>query len=97
MEKSEIILFVNDTIILFKAKNVVSNIKSSNTEAISWFNGKKLCVNSKKIQLMYFGKNLGLGLKSILPECELQESVKFLFIALDRKLRFDFYSQQTLN
>ena len=36
----------------------------------------KLCANSKKSQLMYFGKDLGLNLNPILPDCELQESEK---------------------
>ena len=36
----------------------------------------KLCANSKKSQLIYFGKDLGLNLNPILPDCELQESEK---------------------
>ena len=33
----------------------------------------------------------------ILPDCELQESVKYLGITLDRKLIFGFHIQQTVN
>ena len=46
---------------------------------------------------MYFGKDLGLNLNTILSDCELQESVKYLGITLDRKLNFDFHIQQTVN
>ena len=53
-------------------------------------------INSKKSQLIYFGKDLGLNLNPILPDCKLQESVKYLGITLDRKLNFDFHIQQTV-
>ena len=46
---------------------------------------------------MYFGKDLGLNLNPILPDCELQESENYLGITLDRKLNFDFHIQQTVN
>ena len=46
---------------------------------------------------MFFGKDLGLNLNPILSDCELQESVKYLGITLDRKLNFDFHIQQTVN
>ena len=73
MQKSEITLFADDTNILFGGKDIETNIKDCFTEAISWFNKNKLCVNSKKSPLMYFGKYLGLNLNPILPDCGLQE------------------------
>ena len=83
MQKSEITLFADDTNKLCGGKDIKTNINDSITEAISWFNENKLCINSKKSQLMYFGKDLGLTLNPILPDCELQESVKYLGITLD--------------
>ena len=97
MQKSEITLFADDTNILCGGKDIEKNIKDSITEAILWFNENKLCVNSKKAQLVYFGKDLGLNLNPILPDCELQESVNNLGITLDRKLNFEFHIQQTVN
>ena len=47
--------------------------------------------------MMYFGKYLGLNLNPILPDCGLQESVKYLGIFIDRKLNFDFLIQQNVN
>ena len=46
---------------------------------------------------MYSGKDLGLNLEPILTDCELQESVEYLGITLDRKMNFDFHIQQTVN
>ena len=46
---------------------------------------------------MCFGKDLGHNLNPILSDCELQESVKYLGITLDRKLNFDFHIQQNVN
>ena len=97
MQKSEITLFADNTNILCGGKNIETNIKDSITEAISCFNKNKLCINSKKSQWIYFGKDLGLNLDPILPDCELQESVKYLGTTLDRKLNFDFHIQQTVN
>ena len=97
MQKSEITLFADDTNILCGGKDIERDLKDSITEAILWFNENKLCVNSMKSQLMYFGKDLGLNLNPILSDCELQESVKFLGITLDRQLNFDFHIQQTVN
>ena len=97
MQKSEITLFADDTNILCGGKDIEKNLKDSITEAILWFNENKLCVNSKKSQLIYFGKDLVLNLNPILSDCELQESVKYLGIFLDRILNFDFHSQQTVN
>ena len=97
MQKSEITLFADDANILCGGKDIETNNKDSITEAISWFNENKLCVNSKKSQLMCFVKDLGLNLNPILPDCELPESVKYLGITLDRKLNFDFHIQQTTN
>ena len=82
LQKLEIKLFADDTNILCGGKDIETNIKDSITEALSWFNENKLCVNSKKSQLMYFGKDLGLSLNPILPDCEILESVKFLGITL---------------
>ena len=92
MQKSEITLFAGDTNILFGEKNFEKNKKESITEAILWFKENKLCVNFKKSELMYFGKDLGLNMNPILPDCELQESVKCLGITVDRKLNFDFHN-----
>ena len=97
MQKSEITLFADDTNIFCGGKDIEKNLKDSITEAILWFNENKLCVNSKKSQLMYFGKDLVLKLNPILSDCELQESVKNLCITLDRKLNFDFHVLQTVN
>ena len=77
MQKSEITLFADDINILCGGKDIEKNFKDIITEAILWFNEKELCVNSKKSQLMYFGKDLGLNLNPILPDFELQESVTF--------------------
>ena len=76
MQKSEITLFADDTNILCRGKDIEKNIKDSITEEISCCNENKLCVNSKKSQMMYFGKDLELYLNPILPDCELQEFVK---------------------
>ena len=97
MQNLETTLFADDTNILCGGKDIKTNFKDSIAEAISWFNKNQLCVNSKKSQLMYFGKGLGLNLNPILPDCELQKSVKCLGITLDRKLNFDFHIQQTVN
>ena len=83
MQKSEITLFADDTNIPCCAKNIEENLNDSITEAIFWFNENKLCVNSKKSQLIYFGKDLGLNLNPILSDCKLQESVKYLGITLE--------------
>ena len=97
MQKSEITLFADDTNILCGGKHIEKNIKDSITEAILWFNENKLSVISKKSQLVYFGKDLGLNLNPILPDYELQESVNNLGITLDRKMNFEFHIQQTVN
>ena len=91
MQKLEITLFSGDTNILFGGKDIEKNNKDSITEAILWFNENKLCVNFKKSELMFFGKDLGLNMNPILTDCELQESVKYLGITVDRKLNFDFH------
>ena len=96
-QKSEITLFADDTNIICGGKDIETSIKFSIKEAISWFNENKLCFNSKKSQLMYFGKDLGPNLNPILPDCELQETVKYLGVTLDRKQNFDFHIQQTVN
>ena len=90
-------MFADNTDILCGGKDIAKNTKDSITEAVFWFNENKLSVNSKKSQLMYFGKGLGLNMNPILPDCELQESVKYLGITLDRKLIFGFHIQQTVN
>ena len=91
-------MFADDTNIRCGGKDIERNLKDSITEAILWFNENKLCFNSKRSQLMYFGKDLGLNLNPVLSDCELQESLKkYLGITLDRKLNFDFHIQQTVN
>ena len=54
MKKSEITLFAEDTNIICKLEDVKFNIKISITEAISWFNKKKLSAYSKKISIGVF-------------------------------------------
>ena len=49
-QKSEITLFADDTNVLCGGKDIEKKITDSITEAILWFNEKKLCVNSKKSQ-----------------------------------------------
>ena len=91
MQKLEITLFSVDTNILFGGKDIEKSNKDSITEALLWFNENKLCVNFKKTELMFFGTDLGLNMNPILTDCELQESVKYLGITVDRKLNFDFH------
>ena len=52
MQKLEITLFADDTKILCGGKDIEKNLKDSIREVILWFNENKLCVNSKKSQLM---------------------------------------------